>query len=65
MRAQCHAFPHASDKKCVRNRQECKVLTETEVSGMEEDYRLICKGRVTRVDAGNNVSHAPECFVLF
>ena len=43
MSAQCHAFAHACDKKGIRNRQESKVLTETEVLGVQEDNRLICE----------------------
>ena len=65
MRAQCHALAHTSDKECVRNRQKCKVLTETEVLGMKEDNRLICKRGETRVDSGNDICHAPVCLVLF
>jgi hypothetical protein len=55
MSAQCHAFAHARDKKGVCNRQESKVLTETEVLSVKEDDRLIRERGESRINAGNEV----------
>jgi len=55
MSAQRHAFAHACDKKGVCNRQESKVLTETEVLGVKKDDRLIRERREPRINAGNEV----------
>ena len=65
MSAQCHAFTHTRDKKGVCNREECKVLTKTEVIGVKEDNRLICKCREARVDACNDVRDSAVCFIFF
>jgi hypothetical protein len=55
MSAQRHAFAHARDKKGVCNRQESKVLTETEVLGVKEDDRLIRERGKSRINARNEV----------
>ena len=55
MSAQRHAFAHARDKKGVCNRQESKVLTETEVLGVKKDDRLIRERGESRIKAGNEV----------
>lgn len=65
MSTQCHAFAHTCDKEGVRNCQERKILTETEVVGVKEDNRLIRKCRKARVDASDDVRHPTVCFVLF
>ena len=65
MSAQCHAFTHARDKKGVCNRQESKVLTETEVLGVKEDDRLICERGESRIDARNEVCNPTVRLIFF
>ena len=65
MSAQRHAFAHACDKKGVCNRQESKVLTETEVLGVKEDDRLIRERGESRINAGNEVCNPAVRLILF
>jgi hypothetical protein len=65
MGAQCHAFAHARYQEGVRNCQERKVLTETEVFGVKEDNRLVCKCREARVYTCHDVCHPAMCLIFF
>ncbi len=65
MSAQRHAFAHACDKKRICNRQESKVLTETEVLGVKKDNRLICERGESRIDACNEVCDPTVRLIFF
>ena len=40
-------------------------MTETEVIGMKEDNRLICKCREARIYARNDIRDSAVCFIFF
>jgi hypothetical protein len=63
--AQRHAFAHTRDKKGICNRQESKVLAETEVLGVKEDDRLICERRESRINARNEVCNPTVRLIFF
>jgi hypothetical protein len=65
MSAQRHALAHARDKKGVCNRQESKVLTETEVVGVKKDDRLIRERGESRINAGNEVCNSTVRLIFF
>ena len=65
MSSQRHAFAHARDKKGVCNRQESKVLTETEVLGVKKYDRLIRERGESRINAGNKVCNSTVRLIFF